>query len=316
MAVFRVEKTRDYTVMANHHLKNKDLSLKSKGLLSQMLSLPEDWDYTLKGLSMINRESIDAIREAVRELEQAGYIVRTRERNEFGHLKGTDYTIYEKPHLATNSTEKMEPISEKPVFERPMLENPILDNPVLDNPVLEKPTLGNPTQLNTKKTNTDSLMTKGLSKHPSIPDPSRVATIEKDEIGLDAHSIKESIQEKIEYKFIVQRYDKDRLDEIVDLMVETLCSKREYITVAGDDYPASLVKERLQRIDSTHIEYVFECLDKNTTFIRNIKKYLLTTLFNAPSTIDSYYTALVKHDLYGAGSHFYEDLWSLIKSRE
>lgn len=156
-------------------------------------------------------------------------------------------------------------------------------------------------------------MTKGLSKHPSIPDQSREPTIEKDEIGLDAHSIKESIQEKIEYKFIVQRYDKDRLDEIVDLMVETLCSKRDYITVAGDDYPASLVKERLQRIDSTHIEYVFECLDKNTTFIRNIKKYLLTTLFNAPSTIDSYYTALVKHDLYGAGSHFYEDLGSLIK---
>lgn len=311
MAVFRVEKTRDYTVMANHHLKNKDLSLKSKGLLSQMLSLPEDWDYTLKGLSMINRESIDAIREAVRELERAGYIVRTRERNEFGHLKGTDYTIYEKPHLATNSTESIEPISEKPVLERPMLENPILDNPVL-----EKPTLGNPTQLNTKKTNKDPLMTKGLSKHPSIPDPSREATIEKDEIGLDAHSIKESIQEKIEYKFIVTRYDKDRLDEIVDLMLEILCSKREYITVAGDDYPASLVKERLQRIDSTHIEYVFECLDKNTTFIRNIKKYLLTTLFNAPSTIDSYYTALVKHDLYGAGSHFYEDLGSLIKSRE
>ena len=99
-------------------------------------------------------------------------------------------------------------------------------------------------------------------------------------------------------------------------MVETLCSKREYITVAGDDYPASLVKERLQRIDSTHIEYVFECLDKNTTFIRNIKKYLLTTLFNAPSTIDSYYTALVKHDLYGSGSHFYQDLGSLIKPRE
>lgn len=310
MAVFRVEKTRDYTVMANHHLKNKDLSLKSKGLLSQMLSLPEDWDYTLKGLSMINRESIDAIREAVRELEQAGYIVRTRERNEFGHLKGTDYTIFEKPRLVVDPSEIKEPLSENPA-----LDKPILENPILDNPVLEKPTLGNPTQLNTKKTNKDSLMTKGLSKHTSIPDPSREATIEKDEIGLDAHSIKETIQEKIEYKFIVKRYDKDRLDEIVDLMVETLCSKRDYITVAGDDY-ASLVKERLQRIDSTHIEYVFECLDKNTTFIRNIKKYLLTTLFNAPSTIDGYYNALVKHDLNGAGSHFYEDLGSLIKSRE
>ena len=313
MAVFRVEKTRDYTVMANHHLKNKDLSLKSKGLLSQMLSLPEDWDYTLKGLSMINRESIDAIREAVRELERAGYIVRTRERNEYGHLKGTDYTIYEKPHLVVDPSEIKEPLSERPVLDKPMLENPILGNPVLEKPTLENPTLENPTQLNTKKTNKDPLMTKGLSKYPSIPDPSREDRVEKDEMRLDAQSIKETIQEKIEYEFIVKRYDKDRLDEIVDLMVETLCSKREYITVAGDDYPASLVKERLQRIDSTHIEYVFECLDKNTTFIRNIKKYLLTTLFNAPSTIDSYYTALVKHDLYGAGSHFYEDLGSLIK---
>ena len=256
-------------------------------------------------------ESIDAIREAVRELEQAGYIVRTRERNEFGHLKGTDYMIYEKPHLSADSSEIKEPMLEKPALGKPTLENSILDNPVL-----EKPTLENPTQLNTKKTSKDPLMTMGLSKHPSIPNPSREDKVEKDEMRLDAHSIKEAIKDKIEYKFIVQRYDKDRLNEIVDLMVETLCSKREYITVAGDDYPASLVKERLQRIDSTHIEYVFECLDKNTTFIRNIKKYLLKTLFNAPSTIDSYYTALVKHDLYGPGTRFYEDLGSLIKSNK
>ncbi len=241
-------------------------------------------------------ESIDAIREAVRELEQAGYIIRTRERNEFGHLKGTDYMIFEKPHLSADSSEIKEPMLEKPA--------------------LGKPTLENPTQLNTKKTSKDPLMTMGLSKHPSIPDPSREDKVEKDEMRLDAHSIKEAIKDKIEYKFIVQRYDKDRLNEIVDLMVETLCSKREYITVAGDDYPTSLVKERLQRIDSTHIEYVFECLDKNTTFIRNIKKYLLKTLFNAPSTIDSYYTALVKHDLYGPGTRFYEDLGSLIKSNK
>ena len=76
MAVFRVERNTGYTVMSNHHLRNKELSLKAKGLLSQMLSLPEDWDYTLAGLSYINREKIDAIREAVRELERAGYITK------------------------------------------------------------------------------------------------------------------------------------------------------------------------------------------------------------------------------------------------
>ena len=108
MAVFRVEKNRGYTVMSNHHLRNKDLSLKAKGLLSQMLSLPEDWDFTLKGLSLINREQIDAIRAAVRELEQAGYIVRSRERDSQGRLRGADYIIYEQP----------QPVPDSPTLER------------------------------------------------------------------------------------------------------------------------------------------------------------------------------------------------------
>ena len=97
MPIFRVERNKGYTVMSNHHLRNKDLTLKAKGLLSQMLSLPEDWDYTLKGLALINREKIDAIRQAIRELEQAGYIVRSRERDERGRLRGADYVIYEQP---------------------------------------------------------------------------------------------------------------------------------------------------------------------------------------------------------------------------
>lgn len=100
--------------MSNHHLRDKGLSLKAKGLLSQMLSLPEDWDYTLKGLSLINREQIDAIQAAIRELEQAGYIVRSRERDSQGRLRGADYVIYEQPQSVLNS---------------PMLENPMLDNP-------------------------------------------------------------------------------------------------------------------------------------------------------------------------------------------
>ena len=120
MAVFRVERNKGYTVMSNHHLRNKDLSLKAKGLLSQMLSLPEDWDYTLKGLSLINREQIDAIRAAIRELEQAGYIVRSRERDSQGRLRGADYVIYEQP---------------QPVPDSPTLENPMLDILRISKPV-------------------------------------------------------------------------------------------------------------------------------------------------------------------------------------
>ena len=159
MAVFRVERNKGYTVMSNHHLRNKELSLKAKGLLSQMLSLPEDWDYTLKGLSLINREKIDAIREAIRELERAGYIVRSRERDEKGRLRGADYVIFEQP--------------QPPTPDLPTLENPTLDNPMQEKPTLEKPTLENPTQLNKdiqrtdlpkkEKSNTD------LSSTHSIP---------------------------------------------------------------------------------------------------------------------------------------------------
>ena len=110
MAVFRVERNRGYTVMSNHHLRNRGLTLKAKGLLSQMLSLPDNWDYTLAGLSHINREKIDAIREAVRELEKAGYIVRSRERDEKGRLRGADYIIYEQPQT---------PVSDLPTLENP-----------------------------------------------------------------------------------------------------------------------------------------------------------------------------------------------------
>ena len=129
MAVFRVEKNSGYTVMSNHHLRNRALSLKAKGLLSQMLSLPEDWDYTLQGLARINRESIDAIRQAIRELEQAGYIQRSRERDEKGRLRGADYVIFELPQPV--------PASVSPTLENPTQENPTLENPMQLNALMK-----------------------------------------------------------------------------------------------------------------------------------------------------------------------------------
>ncbi|MEF9880392.1 MAG: DUF6017 domain-containing protein, partial [Clostridia bacterium] len=93
-----------------------------------------------------------------------------------------------------------------------------------------------------------------------------------------------------------------QLDEIVELMVETLCSQKPTIAVAGDELPASLVKDRLLKMNSTHIEYVMDSMKKNTGAVRNIKRYLLTALFNAPATIDHYYTAVFNHDYYGGGS--------------
>ena len=301
MAVFRVERNKGYTVMSNHHLRNKELSLKAKGLLSQMLSLPEDWDYTLKGLSLINREKIDAIREAIQELERAGYIVRSRERDEKGRLRGADYVIFEQP--------------QPPTPDLPTLENPTLDNPTQEKPTLEKPTLENPTQLNKdiqrtdlpkkEKSNTDLSSTHSIPILSPNPSPLREETAEPERKGTeaaDAYSVyEEIIKDNIEYEHFIKHtdIDRERLDEIVSLILETVCTKRKTIRIAGDDYPAELVKAKFMKLNSSHIEFVFDCMKENTTKIRNIKQYLKAVLFNAPNTIDSYYTALVNHDMYG-----------------
>ena len=306
MAVFRVERNKGYTVMSNHHLRNKELSLKAKGLLSQMLSLPEDWDYTLKGLSLINREKIDAIREAIKELERAGYIVRSRERDEKGRLRGADYVIFEQP--------------QPPTPDLPTLENPTLDNPMQEKPTLEKPTLENPTQLNKdiqrtdlpkkEKSNTDLSSTHSIPFHSLNPlpyeqdeaatPPERKRTEAKTNSAIEIY--REIIKDNIDYDILIQdpKMDKARLDEIVEIMLETVCTARKTIRIAGDDYPAELVKSKFMKLNSSHVEFVLDCMRENTTKIRNIKQYLKAVLFNAPSTIDSYYTALVNHDFYGS----------------
>lgn len=109
----------------------------------------------------------------------------------------------------------------------------------------------------------------------------------------------EIIKENIEYPYLAERYGQERTDEVVDLMLETVLSQRPYIRIAGDDYPREIVRSRFLKVNYSHIEYVFDCLDKNTTKVRNIKAYLLAALYNAPATMDSYYRAEVNHDLYG-----------------
>ena len=295
MAVFRVERNTGYTVMSNHHLRNKELTLKAKGLLSQMLSLPEDWDYTLAGLSRINREKIDAIREAVRELERAGYIVRSRERDAKGRLRGADYVIYEQPQLP------------------PKPDLPTLENPTLENPTQEKPTQENPMQLNKdiqrtdlqnkEKSNTDIQSTHSIPIHSLNPSPFEGAAQppeRKRKEPNDAYRVyEEIIKDNICYDILKQNmpYDHDRIDEIVDLILETVCTRRRTIRIAGDDYPAELVKSKFMKLDSEHIRFVLDCMRENTTKIRNIKQYLRAALFNAPSTIGNYYTSLVAHDM-------------------
>lgn len=261
MAVFRVEKTKDFTVMCNHHLRNVKLSLKAKGLLSLMLSLPEDWDYTTKGLACICKDGVDSIGSTLKELEQHGYLTRQRIRFENGRLGDIEYTIHEKP--ASRETEE---------------DSPKRENPEQVNPIQAKPGQGKPEQGKHAQLNTDQLNTDRLNTHQSIyPAGSRDGM---DQMEL-AEAYREIICENVEYSILAERYGEQRMDETVELMLEIILSKRPYIRIAGDDFPREVVRSRFLKINSSHLEYVFGCIDRNTTKVGNIKAYLLAALYNA-----------------------------------
>ena len=296
MAVFRIERTRDYTVMSNHHLRNRALSLKAKGLLSMMLSLPDDWNYTTRGLAKICKEGVDAIGGALRELEREGYIVRHQLRDAQGRISDTEYVIYEQPQPKAPDTPSSDTAA------------PDTDSPGTENPYLDKPDTEKPAELNIEKSNTQKSITHGSSTD-SIPFREKTADKPPERKGRDAMSVteiesyRELILENIEYDYLKQRagFYQDELDEIVELMVETVCAKRKTTRIAGADFPHEVVRSRFLKLDSSHIEFVMDCLHKNTTEVRNIKQYLLTVLFNAPSTMSNSYTAQVNHDMNAGG---------------
>ena len=234
MAVFRVERTQGYTVMSNYHLRDKSLSLKAKGLLSQMLSLPEDWDYTLSGLAVINRESKDAIRSAVNELEKAGYIKRRQTTDAGGKFSANEYVIHERP------------VTEEPP-PQPSLEKPLSGFPTTDNPMAGKPSTENPTQIikeksNTQKSITDQSITDSIPFRETAaepPEPKRRETMSLTEM----ENYRELILENIEYDCLKQRFGtyREDLDEIVELLVETVCAKRKTTRIAGADFPHATI---------------------------------------------------------------------------
>ena len=288
MAVFRIERTRDYTVMSNHHLRNANLSLKAKGLLSMILSLPEEWNYTTRGLASICKEGVDAIGSALKELETAGYIVRRQLRGTNGRITDTEYIIYEQP--------------------QPDMSQPDTASPDTENPDMVKPDTEKPAELNIEKSNTEKSITYGSSTD-SIPFRETAAARPPERKGRDAMSVteienyRELILENIEYDCLKQRYPLylDDLNEIVELLVETVCAKRKATRISGADFPHEIVRSRFLKLDSSHIEFVMECLQKNTTQVRNMKQYLLAVLFNAPTTMNNHFTSLVNHDMHAGG---------------
>jgi hypothetical protein len=329
MAVFRVERTRDYTVMSNHHLKNRELSLKAKGLMSLMLSLPDGWDYTTKGLAAIAKDGVDSICSTVKELERTGYVTRKRIRDKAGRLGDIEYTIHEQPKIygcqwqasvdKSVSADGILPKTEKSVLEEPKRDNPVLDKPKQAMPKQDEPKQGQPEQekpagnkyinkLNTQELNTnETIINQSIPRedgatglNPAYAVSPTDETIPNGDGGSEASEVfRQIIKDNIEYEILSKRYGRERMEEIVELMLDTVCGERQYFTIGGSRFNAGQVKLRMLKIKACHIEYVFECLDKNTAKISNIKNYLLAALYNAPTTLDSYYGAEARRDLNG-----------------
>ena len=271
MAVYRVNKNRSYTVMANYHLRDKNLSLKAVGLLSKMLSFNDGWQFSTKGLSAICKEGPDAVLAALRELEDHGYLVRHRQRDAKGRMSNTVFEIYEQP----------QPVS------------PHMGNPDVDNPDMEKPHTETPAQINTDQVITQK-RNNSLSNYQSI-------NLDGMDRMAERASYEELIRENLELELLERnnRIDADRVNELVEIMLDAICSTSPTIRINGEDMPQAVVKSRFLKLDSSHIEYVLHAMDENPSDIRNIRAYLLTALYNASLTMDNYYAALVNHDLYG-----------------
>lgn len=287
MAVFRVEKTRNYTVMSNQHLRDKRLSLKAKGLLSLMLSLPEDWDYTTKGLARICKDGVDSICTTVRELEGTGYIVRKRERRADGTLGSIEYTILEQSRQA-----------DAPKRENPVQAEKSADAPKRAFPEQVKPEQEKPAQLNTEEQSKEELNTDLTKSFPSFLRERKFA--QEDELER-RNSYRAQIMTNVDYNYLVgyTEVDRARLDELVGLMLDTVCSTKSSIRVAGEELPAEVVRSRLLKLTGAHLLYVLDRINENTTEVRHVKPYLLTALYNAPLTMDNHYALMVGHDLSG-----------------
>lgn len=277
MPVFRIERTRDYTVMSNHHLKNPQLSLKAKGLLSMMLSFPEEWNYSERGLAAICKEGVDAIHSAIKELEKAGYMKRNQLRGKGGRIIDTEYVIYETPH-------------------KPDVAPPDTGNPDMGSPDAASSSPDNPGETNTQKQNTQKSNTQ-VSRTQSFPPP----TPSQGDDGLtDGYTQLCEIRDRIEYDYLCSQYRKEQVDELVELMLEVQMNRGKTIRLGQNaEFPTPYVQGRFAKIERDHMEKVLDGINENTTAVKNTRSYLLASLFNSVSTLDNHYTMLVNHDFYG-----------------
>ena len=323
--VFRVEKNKNYTTISNHHLQDRNLSLKAKGLLTLILSLPPDWDMTLKGLVSLSGDGVDSVRSGIQELEKAGYLRRSRSRNNLGQLLCTEYTIYEhavtenvaseteiddnlniiyseESHIGKSDVDKNSHIGKSDVDKNTTEK---IENSQIGFSNIGKPYIGKSNTikyLNNKDTNNinnypyQSTYSSKLCREPkenSIDEMEKAQTLYE-----ERKAYEEIIKQNIAYDLLSEQKEtsRDFLDLCVQVMVDAVTSNKPYIKIKGQDIPKEAVKSVLLKLDDENISYVNMCLSESKTAIKNMQSYILTALYCSQHGGDTYFNQLVKHD--------------------
>lgn len=323
--VFRVEKNKNYTTISNHHLQDRNLSLKAKGLLTLILSLPPDWDMTLKGLVSLSGDGVDSVRSGIQELEKAGYLRRSRSRNNLGQLLCTEYTIYEhavtenvaseteiddnlniiyseKSHIGKSDVDKNSQIGKSNVDKNTTekIENSQIGFSNIGKPYIGKSNtikhLNNKDTYNINNYPYQSTYSSKLCKEPkenSIDEMEEAQSLYE-----ERKAYEEIIKQNIAYDLLTEQKEtsRDFLDLCVQVMVDAVTSNKPYIKIKGQDIPKEAVKSVLLKLDDENISYVDMCLSESKTAIKNMQSYILTALYCSKHGGDTYFNQLVKHD--------------------
>ena len=295
MPVCRIMKESNYTRVSNHYLRDNSLSFKAKGLLTLMLSLPEDWDYTIAGLAQFTADGRVSIANTIRELEERGYICRSQTRGENGAFAQNEYWIYEVPQTD----------------EPPCAEN--VDTVDLDEEISENEASGSnepladnvSTAINDLSVSQPNLLIP-LTDLPSteiMPTENQAQQIKELQKTEKPNLIRYDLMraragQRVEYAVLREEFPKEQLDELIDLIVEMEACQSETMLIAGAVYPRELVASRMQSLNAECIRYVLDCLREVKPQIKNMKKYLMASLFNAPATVENFMESRVQREVF------------------
>lgn len=276
MSVFRVQKTKNYTVMSNHHLKDTNLSLKAKGLLSLMLSLPEKWDYSMKGLCSICLEQEKAIKSTLDELKSHGYLTVDKVRNSQGRYEYI-YTIFEEPNNVTPD-ENTPPHHNGGVVKKPDPHYPQVDEPGVDDPAVEKDGQLNTNILNTKELNTNKSNTIPSFIHSTDVMDSEVTSNESD--GMKEYK---EICNNIDFAKLISK-DPGKRDVFLFVkgVISSVCQSSKPVKVRGREIDNRRVLQEYKKLDKNAIIHIANGFIKLKGKIKDPYAFMASALYQTP----------------------------------